>query len=94
MVEQGTYLGLPRKEIAWYPRIDYELCTNCGLCVKFCEHNVYAKESEKVVVAQPYNCIVGCESCRPKCPVGAIKFPSRGDLRGILKALRVKHGYV
>jgi len=93
VAEQEKYLGIPRREIAWYPRIDYELCANCGLCLKFCQHNVYAKEGEKVVVAQPYNCVVGCQSCGPKCPKGAIKFPSRTDLKQMLRTLRAKYGY-
>jgi len=94
VVEQETYLGFPRKEIPWYPRIDFQLCTNCGLCAKFCEHHVYAREGEKVAVAQPYNCLVGCQSCGPKCPAGAIKFPSRDELKQTLKSLRAKYGYV
>jgi len=91
--EQQTYLGFPRGEIEWYPRIDYELCTNCGICVKSCEHNVYAKENDKAMVVQPYNCLVGCESCKYKCPVSAIKFPSREELKQMLRELRKKYGY-
>jgi len=90
---EKTYLGLPRNEIPWYPKIDYNLCTNCGLCLEKCDHKVYSKQGDKVVVAQPYECLVGCESCRPRCPVGAISFPTRAELRQVLKTLREKYGY-
>jgi len=90
---EKTYLGLPRNEIHWYPKIDYNVCTNCGLCLENCAHNVYRRESEKVVVAQPYECLVGCESCRHRCPVGAISFPTRDEPKQMLRTLRKKYGY-
>ena len=89
----NKYLGLPRNDIPWYPAIDYELCNNCGLCLEKCDHKVYAYEGEKVVVAQPYECLVGCESCRYRCPIDAISFPSRDELKRMLRALRGKYGY-
>ncbi len=90
---EKTYLGLPRNEIDWSPRINYELCINCGVCLEKCDHKVYAKDGEKVIVAQPYECVVGCESCRHRCPTGAISFPTRDDLKLMLRALRKKYGY-
>lgn len=89
---EETYSGLPRGEIDWYPRIDYELCNGCGVCVKFCHDNVYEKQGDKVIIARPYDCLVGCESCRPRCPTGAISFPSRAELKRILRTLRKKYG--
>lgn len=93
LLGEKTYSGLPRKEIEWFPKIDYDLCTDCGLCVEKCDHRVYARQSDRVVVAQPYECLVGCESCRHRCPVGAISFPSRDELRQMLRTLRKKYGY-
>jgi NAD-dependent dihydropyrimidine dehydrogenase PreA subunit len=93
MIEQGTYHGLPRGEIDWYPRIDRNLCNGCEVCVRFCQHGVYAKESDKVIVAQPYNCPVGCNFCQTKCPSAAIRFPSAGELRQMLKGLREKYSH-
>ena len=58
MIEK-TYSGLPRKEIEWYPKIDYDLCTSCGVCHQFCPNHVFENEGEKVVVARPYDCLVG-----------------------------------
>ncbi|MBS7641921.1 MAG: ferredoxin family protein [Candidatus Bathyarchaeia archaeon] len=93
MVER-MYLGIPRREIPWYPQIDYERCIGCLTCVKHCPHNVYGTEGNpaKPVVVNPYNCIVGCSSCAKLCPSEAIKFPSKDELREILKNLRGKYG--
>jgi NAD-dependent dihydropyrimidine dehydrogenase PreA subunit len=51
------------------------------------------KQGDKAVVVRPYDCLVGCESCRPRCPVGAISFPSRQELKQMLRELREKYGY-
>ncbi|MFW6238802.1 MAG: 4Fe-4S dicluster domain-containing protein [Halanaerobiales bacterium] len=67
----------PREEIPWFPEIDEEECNGCGTCYEFCSNGAYEwdDEAEKPVVANPYNCVVGCSSCRPQCPEGAIEFP-------------------
>lgn len=93
-----TYMGLPRKEIPWFPTIDYEKCIGCLQCVetdKKAGHDVYAVEGNPhhPVVKNPYGCVVGCQTCANVCPQGAIKFPSRDELRRILKELRKKYGY-
>ena len=86
------YLGIPRLLIPWYPTINEELCTNCGLCVKACKHETYATtDSGKVVVADPYHCEVYCESCRFQCPLGAISFPDRRAIKRIFKELRQQY---
>ena len=76
--------GIPREEIPWYPRIDYERCIGCGLCFLTCSgRNVYDWDFEKnrPVVARPYNCMVGCNTCANLCPRDAIIFPSIAELR-------------
>ncbi|MFW6287964.1 MAG: 4Fe-4S dicluster domain-containing protein [bacterium] len=65
----------PREEIPWFPKINADKCTNCGSCVDFCGHDTYEWNYDKAVVANPYNCVVGCSSCRIQCPVEAIEFP-------------------
>ncbi|MFW6238821.1 MAG: 4Fe-4S dicluster domain-containing protein [Halanaerobiales bacterium] len=67
----------PREEIPWFPRIDEEKCTGCGTCLDFCGHGTYEwdDEVERPVVANSYNCVVGCSSCRNQCPEDAIEFP-------------------
>jgi len=76
--------GIPRKEIEWYPRIDYERCIGCGLCFFTCSGRVvYDWDFERMrpVVARPYNCMVGCDTCAKMCPRDAILFPPLGYLR-------------
>jgi len=76
--------GIPRKEIEWYPRIDYERCIGCGLCFLTCSGRVvYDWDSDKMrpIVARPYNCMVGCSTCATICPRDAISFPPVGYVR-------------
>ena len=64
----------------WYPVINYELCTECGICVKKCKHGVYDKaKAPRPVVVHPDGCIEGCEGCGMKCPVGAIEYFGAGE---------------
>ncbi len=88
-----TYMGLPRDKIPWFPAIDYEKCTGCLTCVetdKNAGHNVYEVEGNppRPVVKNPYECVVGCETCAKLCPNNAISFPSRDELKQVLKQLR------
>lgn len=73
----------PREEIPWYPTVNKEKCTGCRTCVNFCSHGTYEWDEEKniPVVANPYNCVVGCSGCRPQCPAGAIGFPPLSILK-------------
>jgi len=69
MGEEKQYLGIPRRLIPWYPGIDPDGCTGCGLCVTACKHGVYAFDDAegKAVVANPYECEVYCQSCQFQC---------------------------
>ncbi len=78
------WYGIDRKEIPWYPQIDYDRCIGCGLCLMTCGgRTVYEWDFEKMrpVVARPYNCLVGCDTCAKMCPRDAIIFPHIGVLR-------------
>ena len=85
---------VPREKIPWYPTIDYDKCTGCLACVRFCKNGVYTTEGnpERPVVLNPYNCVVGCSSCANVCPSGAVVFPSRERIVGIVKHLREEAG--
>ena len=84
---EEQYHGIPREEIRWFPRINYELCTNCGLCFKFCKRGVYTIE-DGLKVTNPYRCVVSCTGCMTQCKEGALSFPSLVELREELKNLR------
>lgn len=67
--------------VAWYPVIDGDKCTECGVCVEFCKHDVYDKSSIKPLVIAPENCIEGCHGCQPKCPAEAISYFGEGTVQ-------------
>lgn len=85
------YGNIPREEIKWYPRIDPELCTQCGVCVEFCHQGVF-EAGDQTKVVRPYSCVVGCSGCMKECPSGAIVFPTLAELRDMLKGLRKRYG--
>jgi NAD-dependent dihydropyrimidine dehydrogenase PreA subunit len=83
----GTWQGIPREEIPWYPTIREELCDGCRLCVEFCPFGVYEYDpkSNKIKVVNPFNCQVGCSMCAMKCKPKAIAFPPLAILRTFRK---------
>jgi len=87
-----TYKGIPRCKIPWYPIIDYEKCVGCGKCVDYCKLGAYefekAKGNERVVVKNPYNCVVLCTGCEPQCNSGAISHPSKEETMIIIAKLK------
>jgi NAD-dependent dihydropyrimidine dehydrogenase PreA subunit len=85
------YHGIPREEIKWFPTIDREKCSSCGVCVEFCHQKVYTWVDGAPVVSSPYRCIVGCTGCEGKCESKAISFPSLREITKDLHALKAKH---
>ncbi len=83
---------IPRQMIPWYPTVDTSLCTGDQECFKFCKNEVFEwdEASNHPVVKNPYNCVVGCQACINVCPVQAISFPSKEELRLTLKKLRAQ----
>lgn len=83
----GTWQGIPREEIPWFPTVIGGLCNGCKACLNFCAYHVFEWDegSEKVRVAHPYNCLVGCSTCTLKCKPNAIMFPPSGFLKEFRK---------
>jgi NAD-dependent dihydropyrimidine dehydrogenase PreA subunit len=91
-VAQDKDMNIPREEIAWFPTIDEDLCTNCGVCIGFCAHDVYALNDAQTRVIAPFNCVVGCSGCETLCTTGAIRFPDMEEFMLKLHELRAKYG--
>ena len=83
--------GIPRAEIAWYPTVATDRCIGCGLCVVSCGRGVFAfdYDTKKAVVANPFQCMVGCSTCGTICSQDAIEFPSRGYVRHLIKEKKI-----
>ena len=81
-----------RKKLPWFPTIDYDACIADLDCVNFCPHQVYEWDAEtgKPVVARPYNCVPGCDSCAQMCKTQAISFPTKEKLQAALRQVRAE----
>jgi NAD-dependent dihydropyrimidine dehydrogenase PreA subunit len=79
--------GIPREEISWNPTIDFDKCIGCGACLRKCTRGVYELDNKtgKLAVKNPLHCFVGCTGCKPVCPTGAISFPDKRYVDGLLK---------
>ena len=53
------------------PRIDNKKCDRCDECLDVCPTEVFDKENDETIVANPADCL-GCESCIAVCPQEAI----------------------
>ena len=89
MVED-VWFGIPRKEIQWFPTIDYDKCIGCMACVNKCGHGVYAEEDGKPKVIKPKKCVVGCTGCEPVCTQKAISHPPKSYLQKLTKKKEFK----
>lgn len=77
----STWRGHPRETIPWFPSVNDEMCNGCGVCLKLCStHCLAPTEEDKVWVADPFACVVGCSSCANVCQPKAITFPPRAML--------------
>ena len=77
MGANDSWHGIPRKDIPWFPTVDADACIGCTLCFLSCGRGVYEMQDNKSIVANPYNCMVGCGTCGTVCPTQAITFPDR-----------------
>ncbi len=87
MGNHGTWRGIDREQIPWFPTLDPSKCAGCKECLNFCQHKVYSwdEANDRTVVAQPYDCVVGCSNCAGLCKEGAISFPPLSILKGLGK---------
>jgi NAD-dependent dihydropyrimidine dehydrogenase PreA subunit len=83
----GTWQGVPREEVPWFPTIMEDLCDGCKICLYFCSFGVYEydEKANKVRVSNPFHCEVGCSMCAIKCKPKAIIFPPLAILEAFKK---------
>ena len=83
---------VPREMIDWFPTIDMEKCTGCGICVDFCSHGVYVSDDKagKAKVVKPFECMVGCSNCQGQCPAEALSFPTMEQCKEMIDKARAK----
>ena len=91
-MKKKTYMGVPREDIPWYPRIDPALCTVCGACKEFCPNDVFEAGATCMLLKNPMSCVVGCDKCAAECPVGAISFATKEQLLAWIHEAREKAG--
>lgn len=53
--------------------IDKILCTNCGLCEKVCQMDVFRSKDGTMTMAYQQDCC-NCLQCMLVCPVDALSF--------------------
>lgn len=58
----------------WFPQLDRNLCTGCGLCIAACPTDALVQVDGKAVLGFPDLCTY-CAACEVICPVGAIELP-------------------
>lgn len=79
-----TWRGISREQVPWYPSVYEDMCDGCGKCLSFCPNDVFDwGEGNRVLIVEPFNCLVGCDACVKVCPRGAISFPSRTVLENL-----------
>lgn len=79
MKKSNRRLLAERDTIDWFPSVDAAKCDGCGVCVNFCAKKVFVLEQGTANVVHPYECVVLCAGCVPKCHNQAISFPKRAD---------------
>ena len=86
---------LPRKKIPWFPTIDYDACIGDRECLDFCKNGVlfWDEPLGRPLVEKPYNCVLGCNACAQICPVEAIHFPTKDELRQTIRELLAAQPY-
>lgn len=89
----GTFMGVSRTTIPWWPTVDADLCDGCDGgydCLKFCPHGVYKKLTNPAIieVENKFNCVVFCQACKKMCPKDAITFPKKAEILQIIKEAR------
>jgi NAD-dependent dihydropyrimidine dehydrogenase PreA subunit len=71
----------PDDGFQWGPTLDAAACTDCRVCLEFCQQGVYGMVGEHVRVVGKDSCVDGCSHCASMCEAGALTFPTLDELR-------------
>ncbi|WP_457558861.1 ATP-binding protein [Candidatus Harpocratesius sp.] len=82
------FMGVDRKDIDWFPIIDFNKCNNCGDCVQFCAHGVFNMENGVLIVQNPKNCVVFCQACLKMCPKDALIFQEKKKVLAQIRQIK------
>jgi len=93
MDDKGSWHGVDRGLLEWYPAIDSNKCNSCGMCVLTCGNDVFRwdQDAEKPLVQNPGKCVIGCTTCGKLCPEDAITFPAdpKQFVRGVILKYKI-----
>jgi Pyruvate/2-oxoacid:ferredoxin oxidoreductase delta subunit len=73
----GSWHGIARETIPWFPTVNHAKCIGCELCFVTCGRGVYDVHDHKAWPERQYDCMVGCTTCANICPTQAITFPDK-----------------
>jgi hypothetical protein len=69
------------QEFVWGPTLDVAACTDCRVCLDFCQFGAYGMVDDHVRVVAKASCMEGCSHCASMCEAGALTFPTLDELR-------------
>ena len=83
-----------RVRFPWFPDINYKACLRDLECLSFCPADVFDWDhtTGKPVVARPFNCIPGCQSCAVGCKAKCILLPGKKEVAAALRRIRAEDG--
>ncbi|MFX0075415.1 MAG: nitroreductase family protein [Candidatus Hermodarchaeota archaeon] len=60
--------------------IDYDKCSNCGICVKTCPRVLFKdEEGDKITYGDPNSMCIRCGHCVARCPEDAVVYEGMGE---------------
>jgi Pyruvate/2-oxoacid:ferredoxin oxidoreductase delta subunit len=63
-----------KENTQWLPLVDYQHCTNCGICLNVCPTHALGRIEDKIGTVRPDACNY-CGQCEAQCPENAIVLP-------------------
>ena len=65
----------------WGPTMEETACSDCRVCLDFCQFGVYGMVDDHVRVVSRASCMEGCSHCASMCEAHALTFPTLDELR-------------